>query len=411
LTCDNNHPLPYDVHPAQLEGVVIMPPKRHGLAAARKAAGHSQESLAERLGVERTTIQRWEAGETAPQPWHRPRLAKALGLPSDQLAELLDNLDRSQAQQDDRLSYALRHPNSADLVAVAQLREQVHELDVRYDRMPSTSLLAETGHCLGQAAFLRAYSSSSRVRRELFAVEAEGATLMGQLVWDASQRRDHCGAHAYFDQAIEAARQARDPAAEGLALLRKSFVALYGEKDPLAGLRLTLQTAETTTGVSSVLTGLALLHQAEARAMIGDRRDCERALAAAESCFDQISRDDAAVDLFSVSQPGRLAGSCYLFLGQADQAELILEATALELRDRSKSQAIVLGNLSLAYIRQGKLDEAAGMLHQAIDIVELTWGGGGLNIVFGACRELQPWRQVQAVQDVYDRVLALMAAA
>jgi len=106
-----------------------------------------------------------------------------------------------------------------------------------------------------------------------------------------------------------------------------------------------------------------------------------------------------------------LAGSCYLFLGQADQAELILEATALELRDRSKSQAIVLGNLSLAYIRQGKLDEAAGRLHQAIDIVELTWGGGGLNIVFGACRELQPWRQVQAVQDVYDRVLALMAAA
>jgi hypothetical protein len=70
----------------------------------------------------------------------------------------------------------------------------------------------------------------------------------------------------------------------------------------------------------------------------------------------------------------------------------------------------VLGNLSLAYLRQGKLDEAAGSIHRAIDIVELTWGGGGLNIVFGACRELKPWRQVPAVQDVYDRVLALMAA-
>lgn len=70
----------------------------------------------------------------------------------------------------------------------------------------------------------------------------------------------------------------------------------------------------------------------------------------------------------------------------------------------------MLGNLSLAYIRQGKLDEAAAMLHQAIDVIELTWGVGGLNIVFGACRELQPWWQVEAVRDVYDRVLTLIAA-
>jgi hypothetical protein len=44
----------------------------------------------------------------------------------------------------------------------------------------------------------------------------------------------------------------------------------------------------------------------------------------------------------------------------------------------------VLGNLALARIRQQKLDEAAATLHSAIDVVEMTWGGGGLNIVFGA---------------------------
>lgn len=41
----------------------------------------------------------------------------------------------------------------------------------------------------------------------------------------------------------------------------------------------------------------------------------------------------------------------------------------------------------------------------------MTWGGGGLNIVFGAGRELRPWRHVAAVQDVYDHLLALMTAA
>lgn len=98
-----------------------------------------------------------------------------------------------------------------------------------------------------------------------------------------------------------------------------------------------------------------------------------------------------------------------MFLGQADKAAVILEATAAQLRDRSKSEAIVLGNLGLARLRQGKVDEAAGTLHKAMDVIELTWGGGGLNVLFDACREMRPWRQQGDVQDVFDRVMALMA--
>ncbi|MCA1676124.1 MAG: tetratricopeptide repeat protein, partial [Actinobacteria bacterium] len=153
-----------------------------------------------------------------------------------------------------------------------------------------------------------------------------------------------------------------------------------------------------------------VLHAAEAHAMLGHRAECEQTLSDADRYFDQIGVADVALDLFSPTQSGRLAGSCYLFLGKAKQAQPILEATARELCNRSKSQAIVLGNLSLAYLRQGKLDEATAVLHQAVDVIEVSWGGGGLNIVFGACRELQPWRQWGTVQDVYDRIMALMAA-
>ena len=60
---------------------------------------------------------------------------------------------------------------------------------------------------------------------------------------------------------------------------------------------------------------------------------------------------------------------------------------------------------------RGNLDEAAGRLHEAIDVIELNWGGGGLNIIFGAGRELRPWRAVPVVQDVHDRLLTLMAAS
>lgn len=66
-----------------------MPPRRRRLATARQAAGHSQESLAERMGVERSTIQRWESGETMPRAWYRPRLAAALSVTGEQLDALL----------------------------------------------------------------------------------------------------------------------------------------------------------------------------------------------------------------------------------------------------------------------------------------------------------------------------------
>jgi DNA-binding XRE family transcriptional regulator/tetratricopeptide (TPR) repeat protein len=70
---------------------MTMPGKRLGLVAARKAAGLSQERLAEQLDVDRSTVQRWEAGQSTPQPWLRPMLAAALDFSHAKLAELLED--------------------------------------------------------------------------------------------------------------------------------------------------------------------------------------------------------------------------------------------------------------------------------------------------------------------------------
>ena len=64
--------------------------RRDRLAARRRALGLTQEDLAARLGVERSTVGRWERGTTQPLPWIRPKLAKVLQVPAGQLAELLD---------------------------------------------------------------------------------------------------------------------------------------------------------------------------------------------------------------------------------------------------------------------------------------------------------------------------------
>ena len=63
--------------------------KRRALAERRKAVGLTQEQLAEVLDVERSTVVRWEAGETTPLPRSRPKLAEALAVSVDDLDVML----------------------------------------------------------------------------------------------------------------------------------------------------------------------------------------------------------------------------------------------------------------------------------------------------------------------------------
>jgi transcriptional regulator with XRE-family HTH domain len=415
------------------------------LAALRQVAGYSQEAFAPLTGYGRSTLANVETGRQNVARSFWARCADELAADSlitgyDEIEAMVQaarveaqtraqvarsarvnawrnandayhgDLVAAEPEDKARIGYALAHPASADLVTVAHLREQIRRLDEQYDRLPATALIGDTGHCLGHIGFLGAHVRRHDVRRDLRGAEAEAAILMGQLVWDASQRRDHTAALAYYDQATAAARSRGDRAAEGLALLRTAMVALYGHKNPRAGLEICEHTADLAAAASSVISGLAVLHAAEAHAMLGDRRSCEQALAAADSQLAQISPDDPAIDLFSPAQPGRLAGSCYLFLGDSRRAAPILESSARQLQYRSKAEAIVLGNLALAYIGQARVDEAAAALHKAIDVIQVTWSGGGLNIAFAAGRQLRRWQQAREVREVHDRLLALMAA-
>lgn len=66
-----------------------MTTRRHRFIQHRKAVGFTQEGLAAHLYLDRTTVARWERGETDPHPAVRARLAEALDLPIDQLDALL----------------------------------------------------------------------------------------------------------------------------------------------------------------------------------------------------------------------------------------------------------------------------------------------------------------------------------
>lgn len=388
--------------------------KRERLAQRRKMAGYSQERLAEVLRVERSTVVRWERGETAPQPWLRPRLSRALGVSGDGLAELLADEAAGPGDDTDRFDRGLAWPTRADRDVAGQLTGRVRQVAAAYETAPSASLLADAGQCHATVEWLLIQSRCEVDRVELHAAATSSATLMSQLVWDASQRRDYGTTVAYCDMAIEHAREHGDPVAAAHAELRKGFAALYGQADvrnPKTGLASAQIAAAQSQRVSNALAGLSLLHVGEAYAMLGEYRRCEQALNQAESRFNRVGSDDPGAEFFSPAQLGRLAGSCYLFLGHPERAEPILTATAEALRARPKTRSLVLGNLALAYLRQRQLDGATATLHEAIDLLEDSRGGGGMTVVFSAARELYPWRAEPAVQDVHDRLLALVARA
>jgi len=392
-----------------------MKQRRERLARVRKAAGHTQESLADLLRLDRSTVVRWERTETEPQPWLRPRLARALGISPARLDELLtDIVTVEKTESDDRLATVLSGHARVDVATARALHDQVRRIDRDYETAPSASLLAAAGQCHASLLHLLAGTSGEGVRQELQTALAASASLMSQLVWDASGRRDGVTTLGYCDRAIAAAEASQQPAAKANAELRRSYVALYGlhpARDPRAGLNDAETAIASSQGVSHALTGLATLHAAEALAMQGEYRMCERAIGEAERHFDRVNADDVGARYFSPTQFGRLSGSCYLFLGSPERAEPSLSKTAQALGAWHKTRSLVLGNLALAYLRQRKLDEAIATLHDAIDALEQARGAGGMTVVFGAARELYPWRQTPAVQEVNDRLLALMTKA
>ena len=74
--------------------------RRLRLASRRKALGHSQDDLAALVGVDRSTVIRWERAETEPQPWLRRKLATVLHVTPDELSGLLEAISEVPGRSD-----------------------------------------------------------------------------------------------------------------------------------------------------------------------------------------------------------------------------------------------------------------------------------------------------------------------
>ena len=311
----------------------------------------------------------------------------------------------------ERVAWVLKHPRSVDLQSVAYLCAQALDLIKHNEAMASsTSLLPQAAEQLEQVTLLREHAPLGRVRQELYRVEAQAATLLGRLVWDVSGQRDHATAARYYDQAIAAASNVKEGWVEAFPRMFQRFNPVSaGSMDPRKGLELAKRaSARAQDGSSHVIAGWSLAFAAEAHALLGEERNAKLLLDRADLHLSKAAPGDPMFGVFTREQLGGFVGACHLHLRDPKGAQLALQQSAQRLgMGKEKHKSVILGDISTAFVLQGEPEKASAVLHQAIDLVELTGSAAGKRRVFAAGRQLGPWRNDPFVQEVQDRLLAL----
>ncbi|MFJ7274264.1 helix-turn-helix transcriptional regulator [Kitasatospora sp. NPDC098663] len=134
-----------------------MAERRRALVERRKALGFTQESLAQNLGVDRSTVARWESGKVDPQDWQRPTLAKVLRVTLIELGSLLrsaatpkparDETPSNSAEYDDEIEALelARRVSASDVgkETLERLELTFHDLAIKYPTVAPQELLGQ----------------------------------------------------------------------------------------------------------------------------------------------------------------------------------------------------------------------------------------------------------------------------
>jgi transcriptional regulator with XRE-family HTH domain len=168
-----------------------VPGRRARLARARRDAGLTQESLAHRLGVDRSTIGRWESGETDPLPWARQKLATILGVTAPQLDDLFDHPPADSSPNDAELEALelVRRVAASDVgeTTLVQIELAVDDLASSYATSQPAALLARTRQHLCYVAQLLDGRKTLREHRRILVVGGWLSLLAATLHIDLQQ--------------------------------------------------------------------------------------------------------------------------------------------------------------------------------------------------------------------------------
>jgi transcriptional regulator with XRE-family HTH domain len=399
-----------------------MATKRQGLIKRRTACGYSQEALAEQLRVDRTSIGRWERGETDPQPHIRPRLALLLKVTPVELDALLFpeaakrqevmTVERSMPERGTVRPSGESYLNAGDLdemirrqflqligiastvIPVSQAHpviDNIQELSglggsaSKYDQMNSHlwqvfSLSASKrvvypvvrDQLAGLTDDLKAVTSQEQ-RRRLCAAAGNLFQIAGEIFFDSNRYTD--SAHSYA-LAASASKEAGEYDLWACALTRHAFIGMSEHQltDTVPLLDAAGDISRRGDGQLATRYWVAAA-QAEVFARLGDFESCCRSLDSAEQVRSLTGEVHNGGWLrFDGSRVAEERGTCYVALGRPDLAEAALTDALkqpLSLRRRSS----VLVDLAVLGIQRRDIDQLVSYAEAAIQLGRQTHSG------------------------------------
>lgn len=417
-----------------------MAQKRQRLAQYRKAAGYSQERLAEVLGVERSTVMRWERGETTPQPWFRPRLARALGISNHTLTRLLagpaeSGTATSTPQPTEEEVNALhrraflKHGVTAAAFPALSFDELQHlgaamddarrYLDadvVQYFKRQLDLCAADDGAhgpaqalpvVLGVIGAIEQHTGFVKpaVRRELLSVGAQGAEFTGWLYRDAHHPR--LSAH-WHDRATEWAQEAGDWPMQGYILLKKSQAA-WDKRDGLRMLTLAQAARDASWQLPSRVQAEVAQQEARGLAMIGEAdRGVDAKLDEAWSLLNDATSNPGELGFgYDRSLLTMQTAICYCEAGQPGRAAELYRSQVTDDRFSRRDRGYFLSLMAGALAQAAEPDNATDAGHEALAVALETNSQRTVHELVRVCALLDPWRSQPAVRDLQDAVLPL----
>lgn len=398
--------------------------RRHGLAQRRRAVGFTQESFAECLGIDRSTIVRWEAGDTEPLPWLRPKIARSLRVSIDQLDQLLTTETEHVAtgadavpveQLDGAAEQPCRHDHDAAAPSILRFpslpigggRQSVnadasvmHSFRAADKKVGGGHLYATVITYLHTQMAPRLFGSHGTDGRLVFTSAASLTEMAGWMAHDAGK---DATAHHHFSRSLDLVKIGGD---------RQLTAHIYGSMSHLANHRhqpdQAIQLArrgqqQLESGPPQPqLQAQLLAMQACGFAALRQPSVCTQLLMEAEETLSRTPTEVPSpwVSPFDEGGLASEAARCMRQLGDFSQAQRQAERV-IELRpgDRVRSRAFAHLTLAAALIAQGEPDHACAV---ALDVLNATGSLGSYLVIeqlLDLEQQLQPYRPNTTVTD------------
>lgn len=368
---------PIVVNDIPMEGAQAVGRKRGRLAERRKAMGLSQERLAEAVGVDASTVARWERGGTEPQPVHRPRLASALKVSAEEVAALLSRTDDASA-----VTGEIREPDetTGGLPAIGRAAgperppgSEVYASAIRSFRTADQQvggghLYATVVRYLHRDVAPELFRASpGEDSRGVFTAAAALTEMAGWMAHDAG--RDEA-ARQHFVRSADLAQVGADRQLTAHILGSMSHLANYlAQPDEAVGLAQRGRNWLSGGPRHPELEALLLALEARGRGTLAQGRACAQLLHQAETALT-AAPDEPRSPWISRFDEAALANETARSLCQlgdlrtaGGQAERII---ALRPRERTRSRAFGQLILVTVLLARGKLEEACQVAHEVL---------------------------------------------